>query len=460
MYRLLIPREIWLQLDSHLRRATPNEDGAFLLVRSGRGATGTRLIAHELLLPAKDAWEARGHHRLRPSGQWLSAVIGAAIETDSGVAFVHSHPDDAHPPELSPLDKKTSTEWSRSLTPTLGRPFLSLVWTTAGVRGWVFEADDPLEHRDVHKVEVLGGGRSVLLSPIDELSSDRELDDRQVRALGELGNRRIRDLSVAVVGAGGTGSPLAEQLARMGVRELLVVDPDRIDTSSNLRRIVGSRPQDLLKQSPKVEVVARHLSELGFGGVVSACGLDVRSEDAARRLLDADLVISTTDTHSSRSLVNQLAHQYLLPVIDVGVKVGTSLEGRVTGMPTEIRVLLPDTACLWCSGVLDAVRIRAENLPDDERRQQAREGYVQGVGEPQASLTALNYFASSLALLTMMRLLSGEAIISARTIADGWEHYFADVTCEIDPECICHAWRGMGDEKQVAYLPAPADSSG
>lgn len=451
MRRVLVPRDIWLELDFHLRASAPAEDGAFLLVRPGASADGVRLIAHELILPPEGGWEARGHDRLRPSGQWLSAVVGAAIETDSGLAFIHSHPNSEHPPHLSPVDQRTSIEWSRLLTPSLQRPFLSLVWTEAGVRGWVFESVAPAAHREVDRIDILGGGRIESVGPVREID-DEELDDRQIRALGQLANSKIRQLSVGIVGAGGTGSPLAEQLARMGVRELILVDPDIIETASNLRRVVGSIAEDLATRSAKVDVVARHLAAAGLGTVVRTCRSDVRTEDAARTLLDADVVISTTDTHSSRSFVNQLAHQYLLPTIDVGVKVGTSKRGDVTGMPTDVRVLLPDTGCLWCSGILDSARIRAENLPSDEREQQKREGYIQDVDAPEGSLAALNSFASSLTTLTLLRLL-GKGALAPRTVADGWEHFFADFEGAIDPQCICQHWRSMGDEAALAFMP-------
>lgn len=454
MYRVLLPRRLWADLDAHMRAAGRVEDGAFVLVRSGRGTDGVRLIAHELLLPPADAWESRGRDRLRPSGQWLSAVIGAAIETRSGIAFVHSHPQ-ADRAWLSPIDRSTSAEWSHSLLPTLQRSFTSLVWTPYDIAGCVFESDDPARPVDVDQIAVLGDGRIEIVGPKtdDEVTEEEAIiDDRQRRALGTLGNRALRELSVGIVGAGGTGSPLADQLARMGVRSLVIIDSDRIDTPSNLRRIVGSRASDAAKGVAKVSVASRHLAETGLGVQVTALERDVRTEVAARALLDCDVVFSTTDTHSSRATVNQLAEQYYLPVIDIGVKVGTSLTGAVTGMPADLRVLMPDAGCLWCTGVLDPSRIRAENLPANERDREVREGYIQAVDDPQPSLAPLNWFAASLAGMILLQLI-GPGIAAPRTIADGWEHYFADSDAPIDTACVCQQWRAFGDEIPVAYLP-------
>jgi hypothetical protein len=286
-----------------------------------------------------------------------------------------------------------------------------------------------------------------------EPTGQSEVDDRQVRALQRLGNARLRQLSIGVVGAGGTGSSVAEQLARLGVSAITLVDPDRLDTPSNLRRVVGSRPSDLHEGLSKAEVVGRHLKEIGLSKDVMALTQDVRTQSATKALLDTDLVISTTDTHSSRAFLNQIAYQYWLPLLDVGARVGLKKSGEVSGMPVEVRVLLPDNGCLWCRGVLSADRIREENLPAGERARLAAEGYVQGLEGPQPSLASLNYFAASLTVLTAIRLYSGQPLVSQTFILDPWEQYVQTASDDVNPDCICHDWRGLADELPIVYLP-------
>ena len=47
------------------------------------------------------------------------------------------------------------------------------------------------------------------------------------------------DLTVGIVGCGGTGSAVAEQLARLGVRRFILTDPDTL-SASNVTRVYGS----------------------------------------------------------------------------------------------------------------------------------------------------------------------------------------------------------------------------
>jgi len=102
----------------------------------------------------------------------------------------------------------------------------------------------------------------------------------------------------------------------------VLIDPDVIDHESNLRRVVGSSPGDVAGRRTKVEVVGRHLRSLGLDTTVHEMPYDVRNESVVRKILDCDIVVSTTDTQSSRALLNQVAYQYWIPVIDVGVRVG------------------------------------------------------------------------------------------------------------------------------------------
>jgi hypothetical protein len=454
MYRTLVPASIWSRVERLFQISGPQETAVFLLFRVGKGKNGSRLLVHDVLELSGDTWEIQADDQLRPSGRAVSAAVGAAIDTASGLAFIHSHPSYDQPPSLSPIDELTSREWGRTLPAALDAPFLSLVWSPAGVSGWAFSTDS-MAPRNVDRFDIHGEGR---IHPLVTRLGDREraLDARQTTALGAAGNAQFRALRVALVGVGGTGSPAAEILVRMGVDSLLLIDPDRIDDVSNLRRMVGSRPEHLRMRSEKVLVVSRHLESMHLGTKIDSIAEDVRTRSASRALLDTDLVISSTDTHGSRAFLNQLAFQFHLPVVDIGLRVGLTRSGNVSGMPADVRVLLPDNGCLWCRGVLSAEAIRAENLPADERRELEREGYVQrSPGQP--SLAALNYFAAGLAVLTAARLYSRTALPSDALVMDGWDQYAQSLSVQVNPDCICSRWRGQADRFPLSYLDGIPD---
>lgn len=454
MIRLVLPDSVWAPLEGHFEGAGLQEDGGFLLFKYGRTASGYRLLAHKALLPPADGWEERAEHALRPSGQWLSAAIGAAIDSNSGLAFIHTHPNSLHPPHLSGLDRRTSEDWASQLLPMLRHPFGSFVWSPGGLAGWLFDTDSStpqeLEAADVftdRSVRTLGRqpGRE---------SRDGQMDTRQATALGDLGNARLRAASIGIVGAGGTGSPLAELLYRMGVGQLIIVDPDRLDEPSNLRRVIGSIRSDLAHRRRKATIVGSHLKRIGLQTAVDVVTEAVETPVSVTKLLDCDVVFATTDTQSSRSFLNQVAMQYWLPVIDVGVRVGTASDGHVSGMPAEIRVLLGSNGCLWCRDVLDPMRIRGELLPESERQQLEREGYITGITQPAPSIAALNVYAASLAVATCLRVWA-TSLQWPSFISDPWELYVHRLPSEIRSDCICHTWRGRGDEVELPFPKQP-----
>ena len=93
---------------------------------------------------------------------------------------------------------------------------------------------------------------------------------RQALAFGASLNARLRAMRVGIVGCGGTGSATAMLLARLGVGRLVLFDDDIVDVT-NLNRLHGARRADADAMRPKVDVVAREITELGIGTVSSHC---------------------------------------------------------------------------------------------------------------------------------------------------------------------------------------------
>src|ERR1700682_4099730 len=80
--------------------------------------------------------------------------------------------------------------------------------------------------------------------------------ERQVLFLGEEGHARIRAARVGIVGLGGLGSHVAQQLIYLGVGHLTLIDPDPVD-ATNLNRLVGATVEDARYARLKVDVAER-----------------------------------------------------------------------------------------------------------------------------------------------------------------------------------------------------------
>lgn len=450
MIRLAIVEDATRTITNHMFSSNI-EQGAFCLVREGRGHHGIRLLVTEVLLPPHDAWEYQGQDMLKPSARWISSAVSRAIASRSGLLFIHSHPDPSYPMGLSVVDKESFHSLAQTLAPMLDGPFGAVVVHPKGWTGVVWSNGGPCNIDQIVSI-----GRTVIfLNPIPK-PQPSALDSRQQDALGHI-HDRIRNLSVAIVGVGGLGSPTAEQLIRMGVAKLTLLDHDLLDTHSNVRRVFGATMKDFRENNPesKVAVVQRHLAQIGLGVQIHAVNGDVRRQNLFRYLLDADVVFNATDTHGSRAIINELASTFLLPVIDMGVRVGTKANGRLSGLVAEVRVLTPTTPCLWCRGTISADIIRVENLPVLERERLEHEGYViQGIGDPVPSVVALTVVGSGLATSALLTLLSEEGDVCPSSY---WVDSFMGDSCiqklnkpKID--CRCQKQLGLGDSAVLPFL--------
>lgn len=110
-----------------------------------------------------------------------------------------------------------------------------------------------------------------------------------------------------------------------------------------------------------------------------------------------DVVFGCTDTQGSRLALNWLAQTHYIPVIDVGVEI--PIHGSRGG---RVAVASPDDACLWCSGLIDESRLRAEQLPAGEREAQLAHGYIPDVDIPQPAVVSFNGIVASIAVTELL----------------------------------------------------------
>ena len=188
-------------------------------------------------------------------------------------------------------------------------------------------------------------GEKTLQGPTSSKNTDQF--DRQIRALGEDGHGIIAQLKVGVVGAGGLGSHVIQQLLHLGVKRVVVVDPDRVNIS-NLSRLVGASHMDARLRRRKTRVVRRLARQVGARTSVIEVVESVTDSAGAKPLLDCDVIVGCTDNHWSRTVLNAIAFQFYIPVLDLGVELQN--RGAMGGRATW---LVPGSACLWCLGILD-----------------------------------------------------------------------------------------------------------
>lgn len=234
-------------------------------------------------------------------------------------------------------------------------------------------------------------------------------DVKNAQAFGPGTVNVLKRLRVAVVGCSGTGSPLVEMLARLGVGTLVLVDPDAIE-EKNLNRIVNGTLADARAMAPKVQVLARAIDSMGLGTQVIPIQAELATVPAVQAVASCDLAFGCVDSIDGRYMLNRLAACYLLPYLDVGVKLEADGRGGVDEIVGSVHYLQPDRSSLMTRGVFTAEELRTANLlrtDPAEHARQAKEGYVAGATVERPAVVSVNMAFASMAVNELLARIHG-----------------------------------------------------
>src|SRR6202035_2785702 len=239
---LVLPTEIADDLEAAARLNV--ETAGVLLARVAKAPNSNmRMLAQRIRWVSESAYVRREVDGLTIASDGYVHALGEAEELGATCVWLHTHPGYDAIPRASHHDHIVDRQLSdvfrlRSGSPYFGSLIISPRPTGVSFTGCLQTQDEvPIALDRLWRV----GDRWQLTrsfdSPLRELA---EIFDRNVRAFGPGIPETLRDLQVGLVGCGGTGSAVAEQLVRLGVRHLLLIDPERL-TSSNLTRVYGSK---------------------------------------------------------------------------------------------------------------------------------------------------------------------------------------------------------------------------
>lgn len=363
-----------------------------------------RLMIKEVVPVQDDEIKSADHSHISWSTERYVQLLARAERDGLQVGIAHSHPrgptrfsaqDDRNEAELVRLAQNRNGE--HALLPSL------LIAEGQFVAGRVWLSPDAVIDFN-HARTVAGNWRTIFFAE-EQVRTDPALA-RQELALGAKFNRLMRQLRVGVVGAGGTGSPLLQQLARMGVGRIAIFDPDHVE-HSNLNRLYGATRTDAEQAVKKVDVAKREIERMGLGTEIVTFDNWIGAEECRDALKSMDLIFGCTDDHDGRLLLNRLAYYYLIPVIDIGLALRVAKRHGISCLEADgrVTVLEPGSACLVCRRVVNASIAAEEALrrtdPDEYDRRKA-EAYVRGEGNPSPAVIS---FTTSVATMAVEELI-------------------------------------------------------
>ena len=151
---------------------------------------------------------------------------------------------------------------------------------------------------------------------LDDVQLERYARHIVLREVGGEGQRKLLESNVAVIGAGGIGSPLIQYLAAAGVGRLTVIDHDHV-TLSNLQRQVLFSTDDT--GGSKAERAVCAVARLNPDVVVIPVDAWIDAAIATALLNGTDVVVDGSDNFETRLAVSDATLALRIPLVSASV---------------------------------------------------------------------------------------------------------------------------------------------
>ena len=135
---------------------------------------------------------------------------------------------------------------------------------------------------------------------------------RNIPALTNAECEALRQKRILVVGCGGLGGHIIDQLARLGVGFLRVVDGDVFEVSNLNRQLLSSVP---VLGASKAKTAADHIARVNPDVTVEAVQTFLTEGNAAEILAGCDIVLDALDNISSRKILAHACAEAGIPYV-------------------------------------------------------------------------------------------------------------------------------------------------
>ena len=386
------------ELYSQLYPGDGREAVSILLCSRRTGKYRHRLIVREIC-PILAQW---CHNRSAESVTWstdaLEDVLEMADKYELSVIKVHSHPNGY--PRFSNVDNASDLKLLPAIRDWFDedRPHGSAIMLPDGqLFGRVLNPNNIFQ--SINIVMVVGDQLQMWFANAPQ-TSEGDFTVSHAQAFGKGTTNILRELSIAVVGCSGTGSPVIEQLARLGVKQLILVDDDIVE-ERNLNRILHTTQDHAALGAPKVEAVADGIRSIGIGTDVVTIFNNLAERSAVEAVANADVVFGCMDSIEGRYILNRLATYYTLPYFDIGVRLLADGKEGISEVCGTIHYLQPGGSSLISRGLFSMDDVVADGLKRRDPaayKQQVKDGYIRGSTEQRPAVISVNMFAASLAV--------------------------------------------------------------
>lgn len=390
-FKLALSEAHHVQLQDHLFPGDGLEAAAILICAK---SAKHRYVVNQVLMVDHARCRVRLPDRISWPGSAIEEAIDLAEAQDLSIVLVHSHPRGTL--EFSAIDDESDHQVMPTLFEASQSPSIlhgSAIMTSDGaIRARLYNRQ--LETTSINAVHCAGDDLCTW-----KMSEQGRLLPVPMAFSSHMG-QDLKDFTACVVGVSGTGSIVAEQLARLGVGRLFLIDFDEIEFK-NLNRIVNATIEDARNGTAKVERFAKSIPLYRDDIDLVTLKTSIAAHEAIELAGSADVLFCCVDSFEGRHLCDRIAAAFLQPLFDVAVTIPTRQTdngvaiGDVCGRVDYVK---PGGSTLSDRGVYSPDTLRREYLQNEapeELTEQVAEGYINGIPDEAPSVIALNMRAAS-----------------------------------------------------------------
>ncbi len=388
------------------------------------------IICVDFRLPGQDDYKNHGLAHLSLQKEFTYEVlreISDRVDVDA-IIDMHTHPFASECVAFSGVDDRDEIQFRRFLTKHFeGLHYASIVFSQKSYDARVIVADKKGRSVSFKDARIKAPTRTERILHTSAFGKAQGAETRVPEFLArssllydaEILRDFVTDSHVTVIGVGGLGSIVSENLVHNGFHSLTLVDQDNIE-ESNLNRIVGATFKDAKDRANKVDALARHLKGINPEVVVESIPDVVESPRAIEGIARSDWVFICTDNHSSRQAAQQACMRYCVPFISTGVNI-TVENGLTADVSGEVVLVRPgDHICLDCLWRLDPNRVAFErNRAGEIGATMIRRGYFSGADVKEPAVKSLNAIVACIATDALIGQFTAGRPVSHILVYDG-----------------------------------------
>ena len=449
MSEIRIPEKIWNKVYEYLFQ-NAREHFMFFLAETITSKNKTIFLVKDIIeIDEKDTTVELFAVRIKTDA--LLRVTNTANTKKLALIEIHNHVSGYGDVNFSNTDEKGFEEFVPYVLDVLpDLPYAALVTTDKGYfegRMWNPQGKCSI----ILFVKIIGErlDKKITTSGKKLLPDLAELEPtyaRQKLVFGKEGQKTIKNIRVGIVGVGGIGSHLAQQLAYLGVKDFVIIDSDKVE-DTNLNRLIGANQKDIGEL--KVNIIAKMILEINPNANVVKLGKDIRNEEVFEELKNVDVIFGGVDNEGPRLILEHLSYAYYVPYIDSAT--GIDVENKKIALAGgQVMIVQPDGPCMEnCAKRLDMKEVSDYLATQKEFENRVKLGYVKGANIPNPSVVSLNGIISSYAVNQFIKYITNIGNISILTNYDflnGMEPSIVPCHLTINEKCIHNSFRGIGDK--------------